>query len=59
LSIVGLVLTLSLPYLPFANDIGLSPLPIVNLSAMLIIVAFYIITADLLKVWFFKKYRSA
>lgn len=59
LSAVGLVLTLGLPYLPFANDIGLAPLPLVNLGAMLFIVAVYIITADLLKVWFFKKYRSA
>ena len=59
LSVVGLVLTLSLPYLPFANDIGLTPLPLLNLGAMLLIVAAYILTADLLKVWFFKKYRSA
>jgi Mg2+-importing ATPase len=59
LSVVGLVLTLSLPYLPFANDIGLTPLPLLNLGVMLLIVAVYILTADLLKVWFFKKYRSA
>lgn len=58
LSILGLIMTLGLPYMPFANDIGLSPLPFVNLAAMLAIVAFYIITADLLKVWFFKRYRS-
>lgn len=55
LSILGLLMTLILPYLPFANDIGLTPLPIVNLSVMLLIVAVYILTADLLKVWFFKK----
>ncbi|WP_264521544.1 magnesium-translocating P-type ATPase [Flavobacterium sp. N1994] len=59
LSIVGLVLTLCLPYLPFANDVGLTPLPLLNLGAMVLIVALYILTADLLKVWFFKKYRSA
>lgn len=59
LSIMGLVITLGLPYLTFANDIGLTPLPLVNLGAMLIIVAAYILTADLLKVWFFKKYHSA
>jgi Mg2+-importing ATPase len=58
LSILGLVLTLTLPYLPFANTVGLVPLPLFQLGAMLIIVAVYIITADLLKVWFFKKYRS-
>lgn len=59
LSFVGLVLTLGLPYLSFAYDIGLTPLPLINLGAMLLIVAAYIITADLLKVWFFKKYHSA
>ena len=58
LSIVGLVIALVLPYLPFASNIGLTPLPFVNIAAMLLIVALYIITADLLKVWFFKKYRS-
>jgi len=58
LSILGLVLTIALPYLPFAGEVGLSPLPMLNLGIMLAIVAAYIITADLLKVWFFKKYRS-
>jgi Mg2+-importing ATPase len=52
-------LTLGLPYLPFANDIGLTPLPFLNLGAMLTIVASYILTADLLKVWFFKKFHNA
>ena len=58
LSILGLVLTISLPYLPFAHQIGLSPLPLLNLGIMLGIVAAYCITADMLKVWFFKNYRS-
>ncbi|WP_291102204.1 MULTISPECIES: magnesium-translocating P-type ATPase [unclassified Flavobacterium] len=58
LSIFGLVLTLSLPYMPFAGEVGLSPLPFLNLGIMLAIVAAYIITADLLKVWFFKNYRG-
>lgn len=58
LSIFGLVLTLSLPYLPFANKVGLSPLPLLTLGIMLAIVSVYILTADLLKVWFFKNYRS-
>ncbi len=59
LSILGLIVTLVLPYLPFANDIGLTPLPIISLMVLFAIVLVYIITADLLKVWFFKKYRSA
>ncbi|MBC7525267.1 MAG: magnesium-translocating P-type ATPase [Flavobacterium sp.] len=58
LSFLGLILTLALPYLPFAPNLGLSPLPILNLCYILGIVTLYIITADLLKVWFFKKYRS-
>ncbi|MEC4049367.1 magnesium-translocating P-type ATPase [Flavobacterium sp. SUN046] len=57
LSVLGLILTLGLPYSPLATEVGLTPLPWANLSIMLIIVAAYIITADLLKVWFFKKYR--
>lgn len=57
-SIVGLILTLGLPYTALANDIGLVPLPLTSLAAILAIIAAYIITADLLKVWFFKKYRK-
>jgi Mg2+-importing ATPase len=56
LSIVGLIITIILPYMPFANEVGLVPLPIINFGAILLIVLAYIITADLLKVWFFKKY---
>lgn len=59
LSILGLIFTLGLPYMPFAQDIGLTPLPLINMAAMFLIVLLYIITADILKVWFFKKYRSA
>ncbi|MBE7510478.1 MAG: magnesium-translocating P-type ATPase [Bacteroidia bacterium] len=59
LSIIALILTIGLPYSPFANDIGLTPLPILNLVVMLLIVAAYIITADLLKVWFFKRHNYA
>jgi Mg2+-importing ATPase len=58
MSIVGLLLTILLPYLPFAKDVGLVPLPVINLCFMFFIVITYIITADLLKVWFFKRYKS-
>lgn len=57
LSIAGFIVTLGLPYMPFAEDIGLNPLPFINITAMLLIVVVYIITADILKVWFFKKFR--
>ncbi len=58
LSIIGLAITLFLPYMPFANEIGLVPMPLLNLGAMFLIVVAYILTADLLKVWFFKKYHT-
>lgn len=56
LSMIGLVITIALPYMPFANELGLVPLPIINLGVMLLIVVIYILTADLLKIWFFRKY---
>jgi P-type Mg2+ transporter len=59
LSILGVIITIGLPYLPFAKQIGLTPLPILYLTTMLAIVAVYIITADILKVWFFKKFKTA
>ncbi len=55
-SFVGLILTLALPYLPFASDMGFDALPFSILISMMIIVLVYILTADLLKVWFFKRY---
>ncbi len=58
LSVLGLVLTIGLPYTPFAAEAGLSPLPLLNIAVMLAIVVVYILTADLLKVWFFKKYKT-
>ncbi|MDE3251901.1 MAG: magnesium-translocating P-type ATPase [Bacteroidota bacterium] len=58
LSLLGLFITLALPYLWFAPDIGLTPLPFLNFAAMLIIVFAYIVTADLLKIWFFKKHTT-
>jgi Mg2+-importing ATPase len=57
-SALALVLTVGLPYLPVASGIGLTPLPFVNLLAIALILAGYILTADLLKVWFFKKHRT-
>ncbi|MFN8164707.1 MAG: magnesium-translocating P-type ATPase [Bacteroidia bacterium] len=59
LSVAGLILTLALPYLPYAPYFGLVPLPVKNLAAMIVIVVAYIITADMLKVWFFKKHNNS
>ncbi len=57
-SILALILTVGLPYMPFASEIGLTPLPLVNMMAIGLILGGYILTADLLKVWFFRKHRS-
>ncbi|MGZ3808264.1 MAG: HAD-IC family P-type ATPase, partial [Bacteriovorax sp.] len=54
LSLVGIALTLTLPYIPWAAEIGLVPMPMKNIAVMLAIVTLYIFTADILKVWFFK-----
>ncbi|MEO8712293.1 MAG: magnesium-translocating P-type ATPase [Parafilimonas sp.] len=58
LSIIGFVITVALPYLPFAGKLGLVPLPFLNFVVIILIVLAYIITADILKVWFFKKYAT-
>ena len=58
LSITGLVLTIVLPYFPFALKFGLVPLSLVQMTAMIGIVILYVVTADFLKIWFFRKYRN-
>ena len=58
LSIFAVVMTIGLPYLPFAADIGFVPLPPKYLLAMHSIVLVYVLTADVLKVWFFRKYQT-
>jgi Mg2+-importing ATPase len=55
--LIALLSTLLLPYLPFASSIGLVPLPMYQLMAMLGIVLAYMLTADLVKIWFFRRYR--
>ena len=57
-SIFALTVTLGLPYLPFAERIGLAPLPFTNLAAIGLILLAYVLTGDILKVWFFKKHRN-
>lgn len=58
LSTIGVLVTILLPFLPFASDFGFVRLSGFQLGLMLGIVIIYIITADLLKVWFFKKYGN-
>jgi Mg2+-importing ATPase len=58
LSILALIITIVLPYLPFGNSLGLVPLAPIVLLSMFAIVLLYVFTADLLKIWFFKKYSG-
>lgn len=57
LSVLGLVITIGLPYTSFAYEIGVQPLPLYYVGILFLIVFCYILTADLLKIWFFKRYR--
>ena len=58
LSIIGLIITVGLPYSLLNQQIGLTPLPMNQIGLMLFIVASYIITADWLKVWYFNKLKN-
>jgi len=57
-SVIALILTVLLPYLPFADKVGLVHLSLTQMVSMVAIVIAYILTADLLKIWFFRKYRN-
>ncbi len=54
MSAIGLITTFILPYIPLSERLGLVPLPIWQMGILIGIVTCYILTADLLKVWFFK-----
>ena len=55
LSAAALIITLVLPISPFAKDLGFV-VPPFQLTAIIIgILALYVITADMIKVFFFKK----
>ncbi|MEO7532073.1 MAG: HAD-IC family P-type ATPase, partial [Sediminibacterium sp.] len=55
LSISALAITIALPFAPFARDLGLVVPPLKLLGIIVGILALYVITADMLKVFFFKK----
>jgi len=55
LSLLGLGLTIYLPYIELNKDLGLVSLPINQLEHMISIFFVYILTADWLKWWYFKK----
>ena len=53
-----IVFVFILPYLPFSRLLGFSTLPLMFFFWMLLIVAAYVITAELAKRWFFKKIKN-
>lgn len=55
LSVLGLVITLALPFMPYAADMGFVVPPWALLAAITGILALYVITADIIKIAFFKK----
>ncbi len=55
LSILGLLITLALPFSPFAAQVGFVVPPFRLLGIIAGILFFYVITADIIKVIFFKK----
>jgi Mg2+-importing ATPase len=55
LSILGLVITLALPFTPFAAQLGFVVPPLQLLGIISGILLLYVITADIIKMFFFKK----
>ena len=54
LSIVALIITVGLPFMPFAKDLGFVVPPFQLLGIIAGILFLYVITADMIKVMFFK-----
>jgi Mg2+-importing ATPase len=55
LSLAALLITLALPFAPFAKDLGFVVPPLQLIGIIVGILALYVITADMIKVIFFKK----
>ena len=55
---IGLVVTLGLPYMPFASGLGLVPLPWKQMLALLGVILAYVLTAEWLKIWFFRRHEG-
>ena len=54
---LALVLTLFLPWSPFATDLGLAPVPANQILSLFGILVAYMFTADWLKILFFKFHK--
>jgi len=57
-TVLVLAFVLALPYLPFARLLAFSKLPVVYYGWMSLIVAGYIVTAELAKKWFFHREKK-
>jgi Mg2+-importing ATPase len=55
LSAFVLTLTLALPFTPFSKDLGFVVPPIKLMGILIGILIIYVITADIIKLLFFKK----
>lgn len=55
LSILGLLITLALPFMPFAKELGFVVPPFKLLGIIVGILTLYVITADMIKVLFFRR----
>ena len=55
LSVAALIITMALPFTPFAKDLGFVVPPFKLIGIIVGILALYVITADMIKVMFFKK----
>ena len=53
-TLIVVLFTLALPYLPFAGSLGFIPLPLHFYAIMLLIVILYIISAEIVKRQFYK-----
>jgi Mg2+-importing ATPase len=58
LAVTGLmiVVTVLLPYTPLAGLLGFAALPLLYLLAIVAIVAAYVVSAELVKRWFYRHY---
>jgi len=55
LSALGLLITIALPFMPFAANLGFVVPPLKLLGIIAGILLLYVVTADMIKVLFFKK----
>ena len=56
-TVIMIIITSILPYLPFISLLGFTPLPIPYITAIIIITIFYVILTELVKFFFYKKFH--